>query len=95
MKGLLAVTLASLLIAGSSEPRHRTVMVAPSGEVVVPDAPPQLKQEPPGPAPNTAWVWQPGYWSYGNGRWVRVLGLAPRVLGVKAWKPNALRARGH
>ena len=69
-KGLLAISLATALLAGCAEPPHRTVPVAPSGEVVVQENPPQLKPERPGPAPKPAWLWQSGNWTYSNARWV-------------------------
>ena len=69
---LLLAALSGLMVSGCY---HRVVVrepvaVAPSGEVVVTEAPPAPKREVITTSPSAAHVWVTGYWTYQNGRYV-------------------------
>ncbi len=65
----LALLGGALLTGCSTEPRH-PVVVSPTGEVYVPEAPPAPRSEVAGAPPQTGDVWVPGYWTYSNSQWV-------------------------
>ena len=66
----LAAACGLLLGGCSAPPPHTPVVVSPTGEVYVPEAPPSPMSEVAG-APSSAMdVWVPGYWTYYNTQWV-------------------------
>jgi len=89
---LVLMTGAGLLAAGCI---HRAVVreqvvITPSNPVVVAQEPPPPRVEVLSPSPGPAYVWQPGFWSFSDGRWIWVPGR---------WvlRPNAstVWVRGH
>jgi hypothetical protein len=84
---LVIATFASVLSFGCQT--RRVVVASPTGEVLVAKAPPAPRTEVVTVAPSTSHVWQAGYWSYRNGRYVWVPGryeLRPRASAV--WVPG-------
>ncbi len=66
----LALISSALMAGCSTEPKHPVVVVSPTGEVYVPDTPPQPKRQLAGAPPNPGDVWAPGFWSYHDAQWV-------------------------
>src|SRR5678815_5657265 len=80
--------IGGLLVIGCYTKRTYSPVVAtaPTGTVIVTEAPPAPRQEVIGVAPSTSHVWVQGYWSYRNGRYVWMPGhyeLRPRP--AAAW----------
>ena len=68
---LLAALGISLLVGcTSNRTARRPVVVTPTGQVFVPEAPPPPREDVKGSPPSTASVWTPGYYTYSNGHWV-------------------------
>src|SRR5436189_5400190 len=88
---LLLAALSGLMVSGCY---HRVVVrepvaVAPSGEVVVTEAPPAPKREVITTSPSAAHVWVTGYWTYQHGRYVWMPGrweMRPR--SGASWVPG-------
>jgi len=81
------ITLGSFLLSGcyTRQAYEPVVTTTGTGEVVVSEAPPALRQEVIGIAPTTSHVWIQGYWSYRNGHYVWVPGhweVRPRLNAV-------------
>jgi hypothetical protein len=83
---LLALTTGGVLSSGCIN-SHRAavrqpVVVVPSERIVVTQAPPPMRAEQSGIAPDERHVWIPGYWMHADQRWIWVPGhweTRPRV----------------
>ncbi len=65
------------------------VVPAPTGRVVVSEAPPPARPEIIAPAPTVSHVWLKGYWTFQDGQWVWIPGhweVRPRTGAV--WAPG-------
>jgi hypothetical protein len=84
---LLAMTaVGGILITGCAT--HQPVVVTPTGQVVVPEAPPPPKHEEVSTVP-AGQIWVPGYWSYVANRWVWIPGRYQAVPQAGAmWSPG-------
>src|SRR5438045_3858722 len=68
MRALTLFGLGGLLLTGC--PSHHPVVVTPTGQVVVTEAPPPVRQEVVSTPPSAGYVWIQGYWTHTNNRWV-------------------------
>ena len=87
LKPLGVVLLALGLVSGCAT--HRSVVVTPTGQVIVPNEPPTPRYEEMGTAPAGSYTWVPGHWTYQNSRWIWVPGewAAPPRVG-ETWVPG-------
>ena len=74
VRNFLLAILGALLFTACHTPAHPTVMVTPSGEVVVPDQPPRPQRELVGSPPGASYAWVDGYWTHPAESWVWVPG---------------------
>ncbi len=88
VKSLGLVLLGSGLLMGC-ETTHRSVVVTPTGQVIVPNQPPPPRTEVMGTPPVDSYAWVPGYWTYENSHWLWVSGhwQAPPQPG-ETWVPG-------
>jgi hypothetical protein len=87
---MVMVTLGGCFVSGCATKHYEpTVTTTPTGQVIVTEAPPPVRQEVVGTAPTTSHVWIQGYWMYRNGNWAWVPGhweVRPRLNA--AWVPG-------
>jgi hypothetical protein len=86
-KLLAVIGLGGALIMGCST--QKPVVVTPTGQVVVTEAPPAPRREIVGTAPGASYVWVEGYWMHSDNRWVWVPGhwqIRPTATAV--WVPG-------
>ena len=82
------MVLGSSMIVGCSSPK-KPVVVAPTGQVIVAEQPPPLKQEAVGAPPGDSYVWTQGYWAHTDTRWVWIPGhWQMRPTATSTWVPG-------
>jgi len=92
VQSLLMVGLGGLMVTGCYS--HRVVVreqpaLAPTGELIVTEAPPALRHEVIGVAPGAESVWISGYWTHTHNRWVWLPGhWEARPRAGATWAPG-------
>ena len=92
LRSLVMVSLGGLFATGCYSHRvvvREPVALAPTGEIIVTQAPPEPRREIVGVAPSVEHTWVGGYWTHTHGRWVWTPGHWERTPRVgAAWVPG-------